>query len=610
MGTTVLSSGTTGPFLHNGAGDHAVQFYADDKFLIEALVRFVGGPLAAGDAAVVAATSAHLESLERGLRTRGIDLGKIAYQGRYVRLDAEQILPKLLRKGMPDESLFSQVVGSIVGRAQDAAGSEGRVVVFGEMVWLLMAQGKPQAALRLEQLWNDLSHANAFSLLCAYPISGFSKQQLTEAFLQICGQHSTVLPSESYTLLSNEDERLRTIAHLQQQANLLREEQALRRREERFRCLVEAIQDDAIVMLDTEGRVTSWSAGAERIKGYTAAEIIGRHFSCFYALEVRSSKPQMDLEIAAREGRFEDEGWRLRKDGSRYWANLTITAIRDRDGRLTGFGEVTRDCTERIRDQEELLAANRELAREIGERKDAERRLHTSEQSLRQLSRSLLQSQDEERRRIGRDLHDSLGQYLAVMKMKLDLITSLSARNSAEAGEQVAQCTQLAEDAMKELRTISYLLYPPMLEELGLTAAISWYMDGFASRSGIEISFDAEPGMGRLPRDVELAMFRVLQECLTNVHRHSGSQTAQVRLSGRDGMAILEIRDQGKGVTRLASEPEGADWLGMLGVGLRGMNERVRQLGGRLELTSTAEGTTVSAIVPAGGSAPVGATSA
>ncbi|MGB6977882.1 MAG: ATP-binding protein, partial [Candidatus Acidiferrales bacterium] len=162
-----------------------------------------------------------------------------------------------------------------------------------------------------------------------------------------------------------------------------------------------------------------------------------------------------------------------------------------------------------------------------------------------------------------------------------------------------ADCAQLTEDAVKEVRTISYLLYPPMLEEMGLKSAISWYLDGFGKRSEIKTTFESSPDFGRLPPDIELAFFRVLQESLTNVHRHSGSQTATVRLSRDEEAVVLEVADQGKGSQQENSPEEAArDWTESFGVGLRGMSERVRQMGGKLELSSGRNGTTVKAIVP------------
>ena len=348
---------------------------------------------------------------------------------------------------------------------------------------------------------------------------------------------------------------------------------------EQFRLLVDAVQDYAIFMLDPEGNVASWNSGAQRIKGYTADEIIGSHFSRFYIEEDRRNhKPERFLELACRQGRIEQEGWRVRKDGSRFWASVTLTAIHDSNGKLLGFGKVTRD---------------------ISERRQMEERLHESERSLRELSLHLLRSQDDERRRIGRDLHDSLGQYLAALKMNLELLA-----RTCPSDMHLTEAIRLTYESMKEVRTLSYLLHPPLLEESGLASAVQWYLDGFSARSHIEIEFEKEPDFPRLPRDLELAMFRILQEALTNVHRHSGSRTARVRLIATENEAVLEVSDDGQGIApellhRVRNE-------GALGIGLRGMTERMLQLGGELHIESAPQqGTTITAIAPI----PLGAVS-
>lgn len=574
---------------------HVVQLYAEDGFLIDVLSRFVGGALAVGDAAVVIATKPHRTELERRLAANGVDTDKAALQGRYIALDAIQTLPKVMVEGLVDEGRFREIVGGALVKAETSiARKQGRVAVFGELVALLWAADRPSEAIRVERLWNDLAKSHSFSLLCAYPIAGCNHERHIEPFLKMCGEHSSVIPSESYLVLRNEEERLRSIANLQQRAQVLEKELALRENAAPFRLLVEAVQDYAIFILNPEGYVSTWNVGAERIKGYKAEEIIGRHFSRFYPEEdVRNGKPQQELVDAAREGRFEDEGWRLRKDGSRFWANVIITAIKDGSGKLIGFAKITRDFTERMQTQ-------KALEQEVAERRDAERRFQDSEKSLRQLSLHLLRTQDEERRRIGRDLHDSLGQYLAVLKMKLDSVAALIGHKQDEMAREFGQCIRLMEDSIREVRTVSYLLYPPMLEEMGLKSAIPWYLDGFSIRSGIKTTFEVETEFGRLPRESELALFRVLQEGLTNVHRHSGSPTAHVRLLVEDGMAVLKIEDNGKGIRPELLEEFCQEWMGGLGIGVRGMNERMRQLGGRLELASGDKGTTVTAKVPQG----------
>ena len=574
---------------------HVVQLYSDDAFLLEILTGFIGGALSAGDGALVVATRAHAHSLEQRLRERGLDTGMAIRHGRYIVLDARELLPRFMVNDSVDELRFTEVIRTALTQIRDAGPQTNRrIAVFGELVALLWAEGKMQEAIRVEKLWNKLAEEHRFFLLCAYPVTGFSDEKDIQPFLEMCRQHSDVVPNENKMMLSSEEASLRSLAQLQLKAQMLEKELALRRSEQRFQLFVEAVRDYAIFMLDPEGHVATWNRGAERIKGYKASEIIGSHFSRFYPeQDLQAGKPQWELKVAAKEGRFEDEGWRVRKDGSRFWANVIITAVHDETGKLIGFGKVTRDSTERMQ-------AQRALQREIAEKQQAEMRLRESEKSLRDLSLHLLRTQDEERRRIGRDLHDSLGQSLAVLKMKLDsLVSVVGKRTDDEAADDVAQCIRLTEDSIKELRTISYLLYPPMLEEMGLKSAIPWYLDGFSARSGIKTTLEVASDFTRLPRDAELALFRVFQESLTNVHRHSGSPTAEVRLFSKGGMGVLEVRDRGKGLPPGLLEQSSQDWMGQLGVGLRGMNERMRQLGGTLELTSTKEGTTVRAMVPA-----------
>lgn len=340
--------------------------------------------------------------------------------------------------------------------------------------------------------------------------------------------------------------------------------------EAQFRIMVESVKDYAIFMLDPQGRVTTWNPGAERIKGYRAEEIIGQHFSRFYSSEdMARGLPEANLKLTAAEGRIESEGWRLRKDGSRFWADVVITALRDAKGQLIGFAKITRDLTER-RDME---------------------------QALHELAGQLLRVQDDERRRIGRDFHDSVGQYLVILKMRLDSLDPALELDEATR-RTIEECSRLAEESLREVRTTSYELYPPMLEEAGLTSAVPWYLEGFMQRSGIETAFEFSPGFERPPQDTELAMFRVIQESLTNVRRHSGSHTARICLSMNDHEYQLEVSDAGNGVRPEILDAFRHEAPGKLGVGLRGMQHRMRQLGGKLEVRSAGKGTVVWARVP------------
>jgi len=221
--------------------------------------------------------------------------------------------------------------------------------------------------------------------------------------------------------------------------------------------------------------------------------------------------------------------------------------------------------------------------------------LQQSNQDLRDLSARLLRVQDDERRRIARDLHDSTGQSLTAMKLELAGIErELTQRHSPLAG-RLASAIETARQISDDLRTISYLLHPPLLDELGLGSALRWYVDGFEKRSGIRVQLNLT-NKERLAPELETTLFRVVQECLINVHRHSGTDTATIRFSTTDGYIIMEVEDEGRGITteELASINSGT----AAGVGLRGMRERIKDFGGELEILSSGQGTKVRAIIP------------
>jgi two-component system, NarL family, sensor kinase len=218
---------------------------------------------------------------------------------------------------------------------------------------------------------------------------------------------------------------------------------------------------------------------------------------------------------------------------------------------------------------------------DVSQRKDAELALHN-------LSARLLESQDEERRRIARELHDTTAQSMFALTMNLTRLQEAGGKESSVVQTILSDSLALAEQTAKELRTLSYLLHPPLLDDLGLLSAISWYARGFSERSGIRIDLDLPPELERLPRPLETAFFRIVQEALTNVQRHSGSPSATIRVTADAERVMLEISDQGVGLTHA-----GAHMPTTLGVGLPGMRERIHQLGGQFEIVSGCHGTTV-----------------
>lgn len=243
-----------------------------------------------------------------------------------------------------------------------------------------------------------------------------------------------------------------------------------------------------------------------------------------------------------------------------------------------------------------------ELFRKTRELENVNHELRTAETNLRRMAGRLMNIQDTERRRVARDLHDGLGQYLVGIKMGIDLISHRVQQDPA-VHEQMLEVSDLLNRAIVETRTISHLLHPPLLDEIGLESALSVYALGFAKRSGVTVEVNVAKDLGRLDSDTETALFRVMQECLLNVHRHSNSNKASVSLFRENGEIRLEVRDQGKGMV----PAEGQDDATTFGVGLFGIRERIRQLKGRLEIVSSeGQGTTVSASVPDIGKGPIG----
>jgi PAS domain S-box-containing protein len=382
-----------GPLLDKPAdGHHLVHFYEDEDFLVDAVCRFLGAGLEAGEALIVIATPEHRDRFIRSLRDRHVD--RAITDGQLLLFDARETLARFMVHGRPDRARFVSALDAML--AQATGGRPGvRVRAFGEMVDLLWRNGEQTAAIALEELWNEAGRAQTFTLLCAYVMANFYKGGDGTNFVDVCRAHSHVLPAESVAPLdaistppeveiemSRLRERLRVLElELKQSREMekaLRESASEQRRaaqedllasEARFHHLVDAVTDYAIFMLDPTGHVATWNRGAKATKGYDADEIIGQHFSIFYTPEDREAdKPGRILEVLRKEGRLEDEGWRVRKDGSRFWANVVITALRGSQGEITGFAKVTRDLTGRreAEARERALAAE-QLARTVSE---------------------------------------------------------------------------------------------------------------------------------------------------------------------------------------------------------------------------------------------------
>ena len=466
--------------------------------------------------------------------------------------------------------------------------------------------------------------------------------------------------------------------------------------EERYRVLVESIKDYAIFMLDAKGRIATWNLGAERLKGYRAQEIIGRHFSVFYPEDVVArGYPDEELRHAAELGRWEDEGWRVRKDGSRFWANVVITALRDANGELMGFAKITRDLTERRSNEEQLRQSEerlrrlmdavedaifmlnpqgqvtswnggatrvlgfhaseiigrhfsrfypiegiseREPERELADaaaygriekegwrlRKDGSRfcagvvvtavygvagelvgfakvvRDITERNQLRQLEYAsglaarIEATREEEKKRIARELHDDLGQQLTALKMDLSSLATgdiPAARDEPHAADavqaRVLAMREAVDHAIASVRRLAAGLRPAVLDDLGLLPALEWLVEDFRQRSRLSIDMISNAEGIVFNDAASTAIFRIVQEALTNVVRHAHRASAvNIELTINALTCDVFIRDNGVAIEHQPGRNEGRPSPS----GLAGIRERVRRLGGSVAIGSETDG--------------------
>jgi PAS domain S-box-containing protein len=372
--------------------------------------------------------------------------------------------------------------------------------------------------------------------------------------------------------------------------------------------------DDAIISKNLDGIITSWNQGAERIFGFTAQEAIGKSIALIIPPDrhAEESKILERLKNGERIDHFETV--RLSKGGARLDISLAISPVKDRSGRIIGASKVARDITEKklyertMRQNEErlrTLASNLESEVEKRTQELHLRNIETIEQTVRvqELSDRLLQAQDEERRHIARELHDSAGQTLTVMGIHVSRLVDIATQVAPEIVKDADEVHNLLQRLSQEIRTASYLLHPPLLDECGLALALDWYTQGLKERSGLEISLKIPRELGRLPSAVELAIFRIIQECLTNIHRHSGSKCAEIDITRANGNIIVLVKDRGKGISskRLAEIQSSGK-----SVGFGGMRERMRLIHGSLNIESKGTGMIVEAKIPIPNGAKIG----
>lgn len=377
-----------------------------------------------------------------------------------------------------------------------------------------------------------------------------------------------LVKDQGYFYLDDGGNLIRMVGFMSDITEPRQAEKALRASEERFRNAF-AHSVTGMLLVDLNGRFVEANRAYSEITGYTPSELKSLTFlDITHPDDVdRCTRPFQQMlngEIPS----YVVEKRYIRKDGGVIWARASSTLLRDSNNQPTHAVAIVEDITERKRAEEQLAA----------------------------LSRRLLRVQDEERRRLARELHDSTAQSIAAMCMNLGVISEFEHLLDPPARKALSECLEIGEQCIREVRTFSYLLHPPVLDDIGLSSALKWYVEGFVQRSRIEVGLDIAPDLGRLPRELELTLFRVVQESLTNIHRHSGSRSATIRIVRNPGEVLLQVRDYGRGIPGPLDNGNGN--VAHAGVGIAGMRERARQVGGKLRIHSRPGGTDVVMRVP------------
>jgi PAS domain S-box-containing protein len=361
--------------------------------------------------------------------------------------------------------------------------------------------------------------------------------------------------------MSSEEIRARVTSGLESETQLAEE---LRQKTELLK-----LSREAVLVVDLSDKIAFWSDGAEQLYGWKRAEAIGK--SPLELLQTQLPRPVAQIEtILRREPHWEGELKQITRFGARISVSSRWALWRDLSGRTLGRFQLDSDITRR----------------------------KNVEQELRILSGRLLTIRDEERRRWARELHDSVGQLLVGITMNLSILQRQLDGAAPIDSKFLSESMLLTNEALQEIRTLSYLLHPPMLDEVGLASALRWFASGFSKRSQIEIDLEIPEGLGRFPRDLEIAVFRIVQETLTNVHRHSGSSTAKITIWRSARQLRLKVEDKGKGMALPVSEKKDDRESAILGVGISGIRERVRQLAGQMQIRSGEWGTALEAVFP------------
>jgi PAS domain S-box-containing protein len=547
---------------------HVVQFYDNETFLLDAIGRFIGPALGAGEACLIIATAPHQAQIAEQLAARGFDLSALSERGRYVTLDAAETLSRFMVDGWPDEKRFVEVVGATVTQAV-AAGQVPHVHAFGEMVALLCAEGRPEAAIRLEALWNDLAKTLSFSLLCAYPLGAFRGKAHGATLLRICGAHSRAFPSEG---LNGHEDRLGFIVGSSPKVEAINT-QGMGRviAQARLAAIVEN-SDDAIVSKSLDGIITSWNPAAERMFGWTSAEVLGRHITLIIPRDRRAEEDEALSRIRRGEMLDHFDTVRITKDGRFLNISLTISPIRDSEGRIVGASKIARDVTEKKRLEAELSEKLLELA-------DGDRR------------------KDEFLAMLGHELRNPLSAVRnAVVTARLD--PSRRDRALDIAYRQTDQLARLVDDLLDVAR-ITRGRMTLRMETVRLAGVVERAVE--TTRDLVEARAHlltlALPDESLHVNGDPSRLEQVVVNLITNAAKYTEPGGRIEVMAQREGeQAVLRVRDNGVGIAPemlprvfdlFAQAHRGpARVEGGLGIGLTVVQRLVELHGGRAEVTS------------------------
>lgn len=555
-----------------------VQLYEHDAYLLDTLFGFIGTGLADGNTCIVLATSEHQEGLESRLRASGIDLDRAEREGRYLAPDSATLMAGCTVSGRPSVELLAEQIAGVLTRAAES----GRPLrAFGEIVSVLCAQGEHGAALQLEERWNHLMTQYPVALLCAYRLADLATQGAIAPFLGICDCHGRVFPAESYALATSQ-ERLLAVGLMQQRSAALDDAierrtlaEAALRKSEVHETLTQAAEP--ILMCGPEGRIVFANRTACEMFGYDRDEML--------AFSVEELIPERMRELHRQDrDRFlsapEPEPVKrlpdliaVRKNGTEFPIEVTLSAVRAASGELS-LAFVISDVTQQ---------------------KEAERTLRQYQTKVQDMAFDAALVEARERRRIAADLHDGLGQSLALAQIKL---TSLRAMAAGDLRTALDEAILLVQQAVADSRSLMFDLSPPILYDLGLPAALTWLAEQMETRHGLHVELDGgTESIQELESDVAALLFRAVRELLMNVVKHAHTTRAAVSILREANEIHIQVKDDGDGFD--SSLPLSLPLAKGTGFGLFSVREQIARLGGVFEARSLpGAGTTVTLRVP------------